>query len=98
MEGREALDILKHQPGRSAEDIVYHTKEQAMTEKRIYRATVKTEQGQEVIVFPRSKKSTLFPTIEAALKALELHSKRGLYGQGCVYRQPEHVLMTTIGL
>lgn len=61
-----------------------------------YVATIRTQEGQEVLVLPRSKKHNTFKTTQAALQRLEQVGKR-LYGQGQV-KDLDGNLITTIAL
>lgn len=61
------------------------TKVETLGDTMQYRVTIRDmETGKEAIVFPRAKKTTLFPSLKSAQSALERVSKR--IGNGFVGR------------
>ena len=50
-----------------------------------YVATVRFDDGRECIVFPRSKKTNTYPTIEAAERRLDSWAKAA-FGPGCNHK------------
>jgi len=50
----------------------------------MYKATIRMNDGREVLVLPRGKR-VMHKTVDGAVKTIEMWGRRGIYGQGRVY-------------
>jgi len=67
--------------------------------EKLYVASILSDKtGKEMRLFPRSKKTSLFTSENAACSSIEIWGRRGLTGQGRVYNAKSKELIWTIAV